>query len=250
MAKAEVSIILPNYNSSEFIEKTINSILKQTYKHWKLIIVDDCSDLKTIKILKKYRQHKKIKIIFLKKNKGAGFCRNLAISKSKSRYLAFIDSDDTWNKNKLKFQINFMEKNYHNFTYSYYNTYNHKTKKINKIKTPGSFNFENFIKNTSIATSSMIITRSLTKKIKFKNLKVCEDFFYKCQLLKKNINAICIKKHLMNYSIRQNSLQSNKIRILFWMYKINKNYNKFNFFINIKSLFFIAINSIKKYGLK
>jgi len=189
----KVAIILPNYNSSEFIKKTLDSILSQSYKNWKLYLVDDHSNLKTVKLLKKIK-NKKIKIYFLKKNKGAGFCRNLAINKSKSHYLAFIDSDDVWHKDKLKLQINFMEKNQHNFTYSYYKTYNHKTKKTNKIITPENFNFNNFIKNTSIATSSMIITRSLTKNIKFIDSKICEDFYYKCQLLKKKKKCLFFKK--------------------------------------------------------
>lgn len=245
----KVAIILPNYNSDKFLQKTINSILAQTYKNWSLYIVDDHSNTETINFLKKIN-NSKINIYFLKKNKGAGYCRNLAINKSKSYYLAFIDSDDTWDKNKLKLQISFMEKKNFNFTYTYYKTYNHNTKKINKIHIPDKLNFNNFITNTSIATSSMIITRSLAKNIKFINSKVCEDFFYKCQLLKKSLYAYCIKKHLMTYSIRDNSLQSKKIKNLCWMYRINKKYNKLNLFMNIKSLFFISINSIKKYGFK
>jgi teichuronic acid biosynthesis glycosyltransferase TuaG len=106
-----VSIILPNYNSSKTIEASINSILQQSYKNWKLIIVDDYSDAKTKMTLTKYKKIKKIKILYLKKNMGAGYCRNIAIKKSNSHYLAFIDSDDLWKKNKLKKQINFMQNN-------------------------------------------------------------------------------------------------------------------------------------------
>ena len=65
--KTKIDIILPNYNSSQFIVKTIKSILEQTYKNWRLIIVDDCSDKKTVTILKKYFKKKNIKIYFLKK---------------------------------------------------------------------------------------------------------------------------------------------------------------------------------------
>ena len=119
----KVSIILPNYNSSKTIINTINSILQQTYKNWEIIIVDDCSDKKTKNILSKYKNIKKIKIFYLKKNKGTAYCRNLAIKKSKSYYLAFIDSDDTWEKNKLKLQINFMQKNNYFFTYTNYTTF-------------------------------------------------------------------------------------------------------------------------------
>ena len=82
--KIKVDIILPNYNSNLFLNETLKSVLNQTYKNWKLIIVDDCSDKKTKKILKKYTRNKKIKVYWLKKNKGAGYCRNYAIKKYKS----------------------------------------------------------------------------------------------------------------------------------------------------------------------
>ena len=75
----KVSIILPNYNSSKTIVSTINSIIQQKYKHWELIIIDDCSDRTTKNILSKYKKIKKIKIFYLKKNRGAAYCRNLAI---------------------------------------------------------------------------------------------------------------------------------------------------------------------------
>ena len=105
-----IDIILPNYNSQDFLEKTIKSIIQQSFVNWNLIIVDDSSNSKTKKILKKYLNHKKIKIFFLKKNKGTGYCRNLAIKKSKNSFIAFIDSDDLWMKNKLNYQISFMKK--------------------------------------------------------------------------------------------------------------------------------------------
>ena len=80
----KVSIILPNYNSSKTIIETVSSVLSQTYKNWELIIVDDNSDKKTKTILSKFKKFKKIKILYLNKNKGAAYCRNLAIKKSKS----------------------------------------------------------------------------------------------------------------------------------------------------------------------
>ena len=79
--KDYVDIILPNFNSSKYIEKTLKSIFVQSYKKWKLIIIDDCSNNKTKNILKKYSKNKKIKIYWLKKNQGAGFCRNYGISR-------------------------------------------------------------------------------------------------------------------------------------------------------------------------
>ena len=132
--KTKIDIILPNYNSSQFILDTIKSISRQTYKNWKLIIVDDFSDKETKNILKKISKKKNIQVFFLNTNRGAGFCRNFAIKKSKSPYIAFIDSDDIWKKNKLEKQINFMKKNNFLFSYTDYETFG--KKKRNRCAPP------------------------------------------------------------------------------------------------------------------
>ena len=245
--KEKIDIVLPNYNSHEFIEETIKSIINQTYSNWKLTIVDDNSEIKTKKILQKFSKNKKIKIYWLKKNKGAGYCRNYALKKIKSSYVAFIDSDDVWKKNKLKHQIDFMLKNKCLFSYTYYETFGDKKK---LIKPPIKFNYSNFIRNTSIATSTMMIKRNVIKNIKFSNTKICEDYYFKCKLLKKVKYAFCVNKFLTRYRVRKNSLQSSNLRNFFWIWKINKDYNKLNFADNFFSLFNISINSIKKYGGK
>ena len=124
-----VEIVLPNYNSEAYLVETINSIINQTFKNWKLTIVDGNSNIETQKILKNYINHSKINIIQLKKNKRAGFCRNLAIRNSKSDYIAFIDSDDIWEKEKLSKQIDFMIKNKYHFTYTNYLPFKSERKK-------------------------------------------------------------------------------------------------------------------------
>ena len=86
--KTEVDIILPNYNSIDFIDKTIKSVLNQSYTNWKLILVDDFSNTETKNKIKKYKKFKKIKIFWLKKNKGAAYCRNFGIKKSK--YISYV----------------------------------------------------------------------------------------------------------------------------------------------------------------
>ena len=212
----KVSIILPNYNSSKTIVSTINSIIQQKYKHWELIIIDDCSDRTTKNILSKYKKIKKIKIFYLKKNRGAAYCRNLAIKKTKSYYIAF--------KNKYSIK---------------------KT-----ILVPKEFNFDSFVRNTSIATSTMIVKRSITNKIKFSNTKICEDYYYKCQLLKRIGSAYCYPSCLTEYQIRNDSLQSSRIRNLYWIWKINKSLNQLNILSNLISILFISYNSLKKYGFR
>ena len=166
--KTKIDIILPNYNSSNFIIRTIRSILKQTYKNWKLIIVDDFSDIKTRKKIRKYAKLKKVKIYWLKKNKGAAYCRNLAISKSKSNYLAFIDSDDIWEKNKLRLQIQYMKKNNYDFTYTNYIPF-----KKNKKPCTDSFKIANELKVIIYNKSDFEFAEQMSREVSLD----CKLFF-------------------------------------------------------------------------
>ena len=153
-----VDIILPNYNSYPYLETTIDSVINQTFENWKLLIVEGASNAETREFLKKYINHPKINILWLEKNKGAGFSRNLAIKNSQSEYIAFIDSDDIWEKEKLSKQLAFMIKNNYQFTYTNYTPFI-KEKKLGEICPPKSFSFNKFVYNTSIGTSTMIIKK-------------------------------------------------------------------------------------------
>ena len=245
--KTEVDIILPNFNSFEFIDETIQSIINQNYTKWKLVIIDDNSNQETKSKIKKYEKLKKIKIFWLKENKGAAYCRNFAIKNTNSNFIAFIDSDDVWEKNKLKKQINFMKKNNYYFSYTNYTTIGLKKK---KIITPKKISFKEFIRNTSIATSTMIVRRKISKGVKFTNSEICEDYFFKCKILKRIKFAYRLNSNLCKYRIRHGSLQSNKLKNFYWIWKINHEFNKLSFFDNLISLISISFNSIKKYGLK
>ena len=113
-----------------------------------------------------------------------------------------------------------------------------------------AFNFNTFIKNSSINTTTMIIRRSILGTTRFKKIKLMEDYLFKCKLLKKNNIAKKLNDDLALYRILNKSRSSQRLKNIFWLWKINKNYNKLSFFTNLMSIIYITINSIKKYGLK
>ena len=253
MSKPIVDIIIPNYNKGPFLDECINSVINQSYEYWSLFIIDDCSTDNSSQILDKYKNRKNFKIIKLNKNKGPSFCRNLGMRVSKSDYMAFLDSDDLWTENKLKNQISFMIDNSINFTYSDYTSFVIKNnKRIYKKKTnlKNSLNFHEFISNSSINSSTMIITRKLVGTNKFKRVGLLEDYLFKCDILKNNHLAQKINQNLAFYRLLPNNRSSNRFSNLYWLWKINNIYNKLSFFNNIKSIIGIIVNSIRKYGIK
>ena len=251
--KTLVDVILPNYNKAEFLEEAINSVITQTYKNWHLYIIDDNSSDNSEKIIDKFSNLKNVTIIKLQKNKGPSFCRNYATRISKSKYISFIDSDDSWLSDKLEKQIYFMEKNNLSFTYTDYTPFfeNFGKKKIKKRTfLKDCFNYRIFIRNSSINTTTMIIARSILGSYRFRKIKLLEDYLFKCKLLKGNNIAKKLDENLAFYRISNKSRSSQRLKNVYWLWHINKNYNKLNFIDNIISIFFISINSIKKYGIK
>lgn len=103
----KVSVIIPTYNNAKYIDKSINSVLSQTYKDFEIIIVDDGSSDNTKEVLKQYNG--KIKYYY-QENKGVSFARNKGIRESSGEYIAFLDSDDVWFPNKIEIQILILEK--------------------------------------------------------------------------------------------------------------------------------------------
>lgn len=114
-----VSVIMPSYNTGRYITESIESVQKQTYTNWELLIVDDCSRDDTDEIIKGFNDER---IHYFRNitNSGAAVSRNKALQEAKGRWIAFLDSDDLWLPDKLEKQIRFMEENHYAFSYTAY----------------------------------------------------------------------------------------------------------------------------------
>lgn len=116
-----VSIIMPSYKCGHFIGESIKSVQAQTYRNWELIVVDDCSGDGTVDVVLDFmRNDDRISIYQNKYNSGAAISRNTALRYAKGRWIAFLDSDDLWEPEKLEMQVKFMEKNGFAFSYHEY----------------------------------------------------------------------------------------------------------------------------------
>ena len=156
----KASIIIPYYKKKTYIKKTINSVLNQSYNKIEVILIsddEDKSDLPYLKELKKL--DRRIKLIVNKKNYGAGFSRNIGISKSKGHYICFLDADDYWMKDKLSFQIKFMKKNNYEITHTSYLIKDIKGKILGYRKARTFQNFTQLLTSCDIGLSTVIIKK-------------------------------------------------------------------------------------------
>ncbi len=249
-----VTIIIPYKNNLDYLFPALKSILKQSYKNFKILIIYDDGDKSDLPKIKKFLKNivtkKKIpfKIIVNKNSLGAGYARNVGIKESKTKYIAFLDSDDMWVKNKLKIQINFMEKNNLFFSHSSYFVINSKDQIISKRKAKSLITFNHLIKSCDIGLSTVVLNLDFIKKnnFYFPNIKTKEDFVLWLKILNKIKYVKGINKELSYYRKTKHSLSSNKFLSLINGYKVYKDYLKFN---KVKSMYYLlvlAINSLKK----
>ena len=107
--EGKVSIIVPVYNAENFLHRTVDSILAQTYENWELLLADDCSTDQSRDIMKSYTDER-IHCFYCEKNSGPAGARNLALRHASGQYVAFLDADDFWLPQKLEKQISFIKK--------------------------------------------------------------------------------------------------------------------------------------------
>lgn len=244
-----ISIISPSYNSSDFIEVTINSISAQTYRNWELIVVDDCSKDNTVSILKKLSEtDSRIKYFTNATNQGAAISRNIGLENARGRFIAFLDSDDLWYPQKLDIQINFMLSNICPISFTSYELIDEKGLQIDKIiQTVEKIDYQGYMKNTIIGMStSMIDTNIVGKDFRFTNIRTRQDTYLWITLLKKGFKAYGINQVLAKYRVRSNSISANKFKAAKRVWYLYYNLEKLGMVKSTYYFSFYVYNAFKK----
>ena len=244
-----VSIITPAYNAAEYIAETIESVLVQTYPKWEMLIVNDCSKDNTAEIVQSYAaKDNHIKLINLKQNSGAAVARNTAIQNAKGRYIAFLDSDDIWKKEKLQKQLSFMHQNGYAFTFTAYGHFKDRKENIqNLVKVPKSLNYKQALKGNKIGCLTVMLDRMQVQNINFSKQKH-EDYILWLNILKQGITAHGLNENLALYRTGNNkSISSNKLQSALWTWKVYRENQKISVLKSMYYIFFYCLNGIKKH---
>ncbi len=250
--KPLVSVLMTIYNHEKYLNNSIRSILNQSYKKWELVAIDNGSTDKSRSILKKFKD-KRVKKKFLKINIGRTNCLNYGLNFCKGKYIAILDSDDVAKKNRIKSQLNWLEKNQNTWMVaSNYNLVKENKKFIKKIKNSETFskNPRSLLYKNIIAHSTVMYRKKLIGLIgKYpKKYLYAQDYAFYLKVFKKfNIKTLesslvdIREPHKNSETFRRSKsrlITLEEIKLLIWSFK--------NFNLFLKEKIFLSYSLLKK----
>ena len=246
-----VSIIMPSFNAGQYLDQSVDSVLKQTFSNWQLIIVDDAStDGSTQRIESKYKNDHRVNVIRMTQNYGAALCRNKALSYSSGRYITFLDSDDIWYPDKLTTQLEFISSNKAGMVFSSYDVMNESKNFIRKVNASAKVSYKDIISKNPIGCLTVMYDSHKIGKIPMPNIKMRNDWGLWIKIIRQSGSAFSTSESLAALRKHKKSLTSNKFIAVYYSYILLRNFNKFSIFQSIKGVLYQLSYSISKAILK
>lgn len=207
-----VSVVMPVYNASKYLDETIQSVLKQTYENFELIMIDDCSRDNSLEIARRYEtQDTRIRVIAGEKNQGVARVRNRGISEAKGAYIALLDSDDVWVETKLERQVKLLESKQAQIAYCSYDFIDENGSEVLRpFIVPQETNYKKMLASSVISCSTALIDSELLKAHPFKPEFYHEDYVLWMELLALPVKASGDPMVLAHYRQVTGSRSNNK----------------------------------------
>ena len=240
-----MSIIMPAYKAESTIVESIESVIRQTYHHWELLIADDNSLDGTTSIVKSFSGSDfRIRLISSTLNTGPALARNRALQQASGRWIAFLDSDDVWFPTKLADTIEYATRTNSALTFTGYRRFLSEDGRTGRfIHVPQSLSYFQLLRNTAIATSTVLVDTQITGPLLMKDVYY-DDFACWLDILRRGFLAHGLNSDLMRYRVLPKSVSRNKLRsaVEVWrIYRISENLSIANSFISFLGYFLFAL---------
>ncbi len=215
-----VSIIMPVHNNEKFVGEAIKSVLNQDYKNFELLIVDDGSTDKSLFVIQSFSDSR-IRLFINQGSFGAAAARNVALRNAHGKYIAFLDADDVWKKEKLRTQIDYMERNNISFCCSRYTVVSASGEPKYDIKAPKRISKKSLVKCCYIGCLTAIYDQTISGVIQVdERLKKRNDYAIWLQVINKIGFCYYIDKSLAFYRLNSFGISSKKIGLIKWHYRL------------------------------
>ena len=249
MSNGLVSIITAVYNSGNTLRETVESVMAQYYSDWELILIDDCSTDDSREVMESLaKADDRIRCLYNEKNMGVAETRNHGIKEARGRYIAFLDSDDMWDVNKLSVQMDFMDKTGAPFTYTSIRIIDEESHPTGKERhVPPRVDHKTLLMGDPMPCLTIVIdTRVIPKeKIYMPNMHH-EDYAAFLNCLRDGAVAQGLDEVLASYRVSRTSVSGNKFRTATWQWRILRDQEKLSV---IKAFYYLctyAFLAVKK----
>ena len=237
---------MPLYNYSNYLGTSIRSVLKQTYSHWELIIVDDCSTDNSYQRAKEFASlDPRVRVFSLSKNSGTAVARNFGLDKATGKYVAFLDSDDEYDSTYLESQLSKLVKDKSSIVVgSYRRRAEHTT---TDFIVPPKITYKSILKGNPMSTLCTMYNFDAFKKQRFlTEMRKCEDYVFFLTMLKSGAKVSSNENVIATVNIHRDSKSGKKFKLLKWQYLSYKKIG-INFFTRFYYLACWAFYGLKKY---
>lgn len=246
----KISVIMPVYNAERFLREAIDSVLTQSFENFELIALDDCSTDSSYEILCEYSEKDdRVKVYKNEVNKGVSYTRNYGVSKAKFPYVALIDSDDMWDKEKLRKQVELLSV-YPDTDICYTGSAFVDTNSVKSdfvFSVPDEVSYKKLLRQNVASCSSVLIKKKWLIKYPMAHDSMHEDFAVWLSVLKDGGKARGINEPLLIYRVDRNSKSGNKFKSMKMTYRVYK-FIGLNFFQRLYYMVFYTLSGIKKHS--
>ncbi len=244
-----VSIVTAAYNSEKTIGATIQSVIRQNYGSWEMIIVDDGSTDHSVELIENtIKTEGRVRLIKNSENKGTARSRNRGLKEAGGKYITFIDSDDIWLEHFLSSTISLMEKEHYSFVFSSYQRISEDGKKsYGNFIVPDKVDYYMLLKTNYIPCLTAVYNSEVLGKRYFNtSIPKFEDYLYWLTILEEGYVAHGKKEVLAQYRVRRGSVSRNKRACCKHIWDIHKSMKKIPFCRRVYLIICYTLYGIKK----
>lgn len=246
-----VSIIMPCYNAQAFVGEAIASVVAQTWQNWELLVIDDGSRDESIQVVQEWaRKDSRIILLVNQQNMGVSKTRNRGIGLAKGSWIAFLDSDDVWEKDKLSSQMSVAQQKGAEFLFTACSIIDQNSSLLGAmVPLPEKVSYTELQKWNRITCSSVLVSREALHDLRFEHDDSREDYLLWLRILKRLKTAYALGEPLVRYRVISGSRSANKIRMMRDTYRVHRHLNTGPLFSALYTLSHFYCSFMNKYRL-
>lgn len=245
-----VSVVIPAYRCSETLESSVLSALSGTVSAIEVIVVNDSPEDASKKIMKRLaRKEPRLSVINIAENIGVAEARNRGVAAAKADWIAFLDSDDLWEADKLEKQLRRAEETGAAFVYTAaacIDTAGNPTGKVFAV--PETVTADGLLSGNDVITSTVLVKRDVYLKHPMERSDLHEDLISWYGILKDGAKASGINEPLVRYRVSGESKSGNKLRSARMTWRSYR-YLGIGFFRRVRSFIGYCVHGVKRYWL-